>query len=101
MARVGWEENGTAMCRPQSKAWLAAALCAGILLAQEPTTIRVNVNLVHLIATVKNQSGQLVSTLQKDDFELYDNGSHQEISVFERTTEQPLSVALLVDISGS
>lgn len=83
-----------------NKSWLALSFCAGLLLAQTPT-IRVNVNLVHAIATVKNQSGQLVGALQKEDFEIYDNGSHQEIAVFERTTSQPLSVALLVDISGS
>ena len=76
-------------------------MCAGALLAQQPTTIRVDVNLVHLVATVKNQTGELVGTLQQQDFELYDNGSHQEIKVFERTTALPLSVALLVDISGS
>jgi Ca-activated chloride channel family protein len=92
--------------KPRSKRWLAAAVCtvavcAAALLAQPTTTIRVNVDLVHAIATVKNQSGQLVASLQKEDFEVYDNGSHQEIAVFERTTAQPLSVALLVDISGS
>ena len=37
----------------------------------------------------------------KDDFEIFDNGVQQEIAVFERQTEQPLSVALLVDTSGS
>src|SRR5205085_4280488 len=78
----------------------AVALCAAALLAQQ-TVIRVNVNLVHVVATVKDPSGQLVGTLQKQDFEVYDNGSHQEIAVFERTTSQPLSVALLVDTSGS
>ena len=44
---------------------------------------------------------RLVGTLQKDDFEIYDNGVRQEIAVFEHQTEQPLSVALLVDTSGS
>jgi Ca-activated chloride channel homolog len=101
MARFGWKENGIAMCPWPSKRWLLAAVCGGALWAQQPTTIRVNVNLVRLVATVKNLSGQPVGTLQKQDFELYDNGSHQEIAVFERTTAQPLSVALLVDISGS
>jgi len=90
------------MFRPlHSRGWLALPLCAGVLLAQPPTTIRVNVNLVHAIATVKNKSGELVGALQKEDFEVYDNGSHQEIAVFERTTSQPLSIALLVDVSGS
>jgi hypothetical protein len=48
-----------------NKRWLAitAAVCAGALLAQQPTTFRANVNLVHLVASVKNQSGQLVGSL--------------------------------------
>jgi Ca-activated chloride channel family protein len=89
------------MLRPPNKLRLALLVCAGALLAQQPTIFRANVNLVHLVATVKNQTGQLVGTLQKQDFEVYDNASHQEVAVFERTTAQPLSVALLVDISGS
>ena len=80
---------------------VAAAAGAGLVPAQEPPTIRVDVNLVHVIATVKNQSGQLVGTLQKEDFEIRDNGVAQQVSVFARQTDQPLSVALLVDTSGS
>jgi Ca-activated chloride channel family protein len=92
--------------KPRSKHRLIAAVCAVVLgalalSAQPPTTIQVNVNLVRAIATVRNQAGLLVGSLEQKDFEVYDNGSHQEIRVFERTTAQPLSVALLVDISGS
>lgn len=63
--------------------------------------IRVEVNLVRILATVKNPAGQLVGSLEKNDFAVFDNGVPQQISVFERRTEQPLSVALLIDISGS
>jgi Ca-activated chloride channel family protein len=69
--------------------------------AQDPPTIRVDVSLVHVIATVKNGAGELVGTLQKEDFEIFDNGARQQIAVFGRQTDQPLSVALLVDTSGS
>jgi Ca-activated chloride channel family protein len=62
---------------------------------------RTDVSLVHLLATVRNRAGQLVGTLAKEDFEIYDNGARQEIAVFERRTEQPLSVAVLIDVSGS
>jgi Ca-activated chloride channel family protein len=62
---------------------------------------RTDVNLVRVVASVKNQAGELVGALQKDDFAVFDNGARQEISVFERRTELPLSVALLVDTSGS
>jgi Ca-activated chloride channel family protein len=63
--------------------------------------IRVNVNLVHVVATVRNRAGSLVGALQKDDFEIYDNGVKQDLAVFERQTDQPLSVALMIDTSGS
>jgi len=84
---------------PNSLPYLLAAAAA--LLAQQPTVFRADVSLVHVIATVKNKSGQLVGALSKDDFEIYDNGAPQEIKFFERQTDQPLSVALLIDVSGS
>jgi Ca-activated chloride channel family protein len=76
------------------------ALAAVIGLSQ-PADIRVDVNLVRVVSTVKDASGELVGTLGKEDFTLLDNNVPQEISIFERRTEQPLSIALLIDTSGS
>lgn len=69
--------------------------------AQPDTVIRVNVRLVRMLVTVKDASDQLVGSLNKSDFAVYDNGVKQDIAVFDRQTEQPLSVAMLVDTSGS
>lgn len=77
-----------------------AALLAPQVLSQEPV-FRVDVQLVRVLATVKNAAGQLAGDLQRGDFTIYDNGVPQEIKLFERRTEQPLSVTMLVDISGS
>jgi Ca-activated chloride channel homolog len=80
----------------------AAAACAALVFAQQqPPLIRVDVRLVHILATVRNKAGQLVGGLKKEDFEVSDNGVKQEIAVFERQSNQPLSVALLIDVSGS
>jgi len=76
-------------------------LAAALPLAAQDLVIPVKVNLVHIIATVKNRAGQLVGSLGKDDFQVFDNGVRQDVAVFERETNQPLSVALLVDVSGS
>jgi len=76
---------------------ISAAAC---LFAQE-TTIRVDVRLVRIIATVKDAGGQLTGQLDKSNFTVTDNGAPQEIAVFERQTETPLSVAILIDNSGS
>jgi Ca-activated chloride channel family protein len=81
-------------------AFVAAAAGAAAILAQE-TVIRVDVNLVRVIATVKDAAGNLVGSLDAGDFEITDNGVPQKISVFERRTQQPLSVALMIDTSGS
>ncbi len=67
----------------------------------QDNVIRVNVQLVRLLVTVKNAAGALVGTLSKNDFSVYDNGAKQEIAVFEHHTDQPLSIALLFDTSGS
>jgi Ca-activated chloride channel homolog len=68
--------------------------------AQDPV-IKVNVRLVRMLVTVKDAAGQLVGSLNKTDFTVYDNGVKQDIAVFDRQTEQPLSVAMMVDTSAS
>ncbi|MBL8173147.1 MAG: VWA domain-containing protein [Bryobacterales bacterium] len=72
-------------------------------LAQEPQrpVFRSDVKLVRLLATVKDLNGTLVGGLDKNDFTILDNGVKQEIAVFERYTEQPLSIAVLLDTSAS
>ena len=78
-----------------------AAVCGGVLPAQPPTVFRDTVTQVHVIASVKNSKGELVGALQKSDFKILDNGVPQEIKVFERQSLQALSIALLIDVSGS
>ena len=81
---------------------MAATLCLAAAAAAQPqATFRSDVNLVRVIATVKTQAGELVGSLHKEDFTLADNAIPQEIAVFERQTDQPLSVALMIDTSGS
>jgi Ca-activated chloride channel family protein len=76
-----------------------AALCGSA--QSPPPTIRVNVRFVPLLVTVKDTKGDLVGSLQRPDFSIYDSGVKQEIAVFEPNTERPLSISLLIDDSGS
>lgn len=77
----------------------AVAALAGAA-AQEPF-FRVDVKLVRVLATVRDQKGALAGDLGREDFRITDNGVEQEIAVFERQLAQPLSVAVLVDRSRS
>lgn len=79
---------------------LSAALLASAQDQPDPV-FHADVQLVRILATVKDSTGALVGSLEKSYFAVRDNGVPQTISVFERQTEQPLSVALLIDNSGS
>lgn len=74
-----------------------------VILAALPlaSQIRVDVRLVRVLATVKDEAGALVGGLEKSQFRLFDSGVEQELAVFERSTALPLSVAVLIDASGS
>jgi VWFA-related protein len=68
---------------------------------QSVTTIKKNVNVVNVLATVRNKDGKIVSTLNKDDFKLEVDGKPQDIRYFSRVTDTPLTLGLLVDTSLS
>jgi Ca-activated chloride channel homolog len=80
---------------------LASWLCLVLPARPQDPVIRVNVRLVRMLVTVKDASGQLIGSLNKNDFTVSDNGVKQDVALFERQTEQPLSVAMLVDTSAS
>jgi Ca-activated chloride channel homolog len=64
-------------------------------------TFSIKVNLVRLLVSARDATGAPVTTLNRDDFEVRDSGVEQKIAVFERKTSLPLSVAMLIDTSGS
>ena len=101
MVKFGWRESGMPMRRGLARISLAA-FCA-IAFGQDaaPPIFRDSVRLVHVLATVKDRNGTPVGSLESRNFQVSDNGILQQIAVFERQTEQPLSIAVLIDDSGS
>src|SRR5258706_4961296 len=64
-------------------------------------SIKVDVDVVNVLCSVRNKAGGLVSNLSKDDFVLLEDGKPQTIKYFARETDIPLTIGLLIDISGS
>jgi len=64
-------------------------------------TIQVEVNLVSLLASVRDKRGTLINNLTKDDFTLTEDGQPQTIKYFTKETDLPLTIGLLVDVSAS
>jgi len=93
-----------------SRRALAVWLCLVtfiLLLAEIPLRglqegiISIDVKVISLLATVRDKKGKLVSELQQGDFTLEEDGHPQTIRYFSKETDLPLSLGLLVDISGS
>jgi|SRR5579863_1099806 len=86
---------------------LAAVLMSvAVLRAQKPAgdegpLIKVNVNVVNVLCTVRNKANGLVGNLEKRDFTVFEDGKLQTITDFTRETDVPLTLALLVDVSES
>jgi Ca-activated chloride channel family protein len=76
-------------------------LAAPALLNAQDPIIRVDVKLIRILASVRDQYGQLQGGLDKDDFQIFDEGVEQTTAVFERSTTQPLRVVVMLDISAS
>src|SRR5215471_18271514 len=80
--------------------WVAASLVvAQSEWAQKP--IRVDVDLVNVAFTARNAQGALVDNLTKNDVELYEDAVAQKVEFFAKSTDLPLTLALIVDVSGS
>lgn len=62
---------------------------------------RADVQLVNAGFSVRDTQGKLVTTLDRDDFEVLEDGVPQKISFFARSVDVPLVLGLVVDISGS
>jgi Ca-activated chloride channel family protein len=73
---------------------------AAATLAQERGQFRSSASTVAVYTTVTDASGQLVPHLGRDDFEVYDNGKRQPISIFTNDV-QPITVVMMLDRSAS
>jgi Ca-activated chloride channel family protein len=63
-------------------------------------TLKVDVSLVLVEATVRDNKGRIINDLKPEDFHVLEDGVEQQITYFSRD-ELPLAVALVVDGSSS
>lgn len=103
-------------------AGVALVLCTGLLIAQAPAAkqpapvlptqgqapaqdpglvISTGVSLVNITATVLDEHGTYVDGLKQEDFQVFEDGNEQKVSFFSHDRRIPVSVGVLVDISGS
>ena len=80
--------------------WLTS-LAVRVARAQDDVTFSSDVQVVNLLATVRDKNHAILRDLTKDDFQVLENGRAQNIRYFTRETDLPLTIGLLVDTSMS
>ena len=68
---------------------------------EAPVSIKVDVDVVSILASVRDKRGGLVANLEKNDFAVLEDGKPQTIKYFTRETDLPLTIGLLIDVSRS
>lgn len=63
--------------------------------------VRVDTNLVTVFFSAVDKDSLFLTSLERADVKVYEDGIQQEILSFRHETDRPLSIAMLIDISGS
>src|SRR5208337_4068522 len=68
--------------------------------SQTPT-IKAEVTLVNLFATVRDKDKRVITDLKKEDFKIYEDGREEQVAFFSHEVTMPITLGLLLDTSGS
>src|SRR5262245_62016022 len=79
---------------------LAGAAGTALFAAGQEQKFRTGTHSVSIYATVVDSEGRLVPDLTEDDFEVYDDGKRQSLTLFNNDT-QPVTIVVMLDRSGS
>jgi Ca-activated chloride channel homolog len=66
----------------------------------EDEVVRVNASLVTVPVSVLDRDGRFIGGLRQEDFRVFEDGVEQQVAYF-APVEQPFTVALVIDTSGS
>lgn len=95
------QEEGRLAVQPQPSAVQGQPLAVEPQpLTDEIEVLKVDTNLVTINASVLDRDARYISTLSKESFSVYEEGVKQELAFF-AAVEEPFTVALLIDTSGS
>ncbi len=68
---------------------------------QSDEVVTIDTDLANVLFTAVDKHRRFITYIQKDDIRVLEDGQPQEIFTFQRETDRPLSLAILVDVSAS
>jgi Ca-activated chloride channel homolog len=97
-AQSGPERNQR---RPRTLSTKPNSTAESINREPEFEVVRVETNLVNTVFTAVDRERHFVTTIRANDLRIYENDVPQAITLFERETDRPLALVILVDTSKS
>ena len=88
------------MTRVSMAVLFATAIAVPAIPAGQQQAFRGGIHTVPVYASVVDRTGRLVTNLTKDDFEVLDNGTRQDLTLF-ANDRQPITIVIMLDRSGS
>ena len=67
----------------------------------EDEVVKIDTDLVNILFTAQDKDRRLLTDLKKEDVRILEDGQQQEIFTFQRQTDLPLSISILIDTSAS
>lgn len=63
--------------------------------------IRTETNLTNILLTATDKHNRMITSLREEDLRVLEDGVPQKLFTFQRETDRPLSIAILIDVSAS
>jgi len=68
---------------------------------KEGLTYQISVSAISIAVTVQDKGGKYINNLTEEDFTVYENNVKKDLTYFKHDFEAPLSLTVLLDVSGS
>ena len=69
--------------------------------SEDDEIVRVDTDLANILLTAIDKNQRFITTLHREDVRVLEDNVPQELSIFERETDLPLTLAILIDTSRS
>lgn len=64
-------------------------------------TLKVQTNLVNVFVTARDKKNAVLTDLKQEDFKIFEDGAEQKVAYFSKDMNLPITLAILIDTSGS
>lgn len=85
--------------------WVIVLISLSTVFAQEKkdkdVSYDVEVSAISIAVTVQDSKGRFINDLSEEDFSIFENGEKRDLTYFQHDFEAPVSLTILLDVSGS